>query len=98
MKRQVEDWLDLSLNHSLPPSLLILSRALAYTSTSSRFSEKMVLEDMKSTLSGLPGVVRAQQDIYMNLVINSSRSGRRLCRVALPTVQRQHALSREGFL
>ena len=36
MRSQMTDWLDMSLDRNMPPSLLILSRALAYTS-STRF-------------------------------------------------------------
>eukprot|EP00240_Pyramimonas_obovata_P001874 CAMPEP_0118928740 /NCGR_PEP_ID=MMETSP1169-20130426/5922_1 /TAXON_ID=36882 /ORGANISM="Pyramimonas obovata, Strain CCMP722" /LENGTH=507 /DNA_ID=CAMNT_0006870785 /DNA_START=316 /DNA_END=1836 /DNA_ORIENTATION=- len=52
MRRQLDSWLDLSLEHKMPSSLLILSRALAYTSTA-RFEERAVMEDMKSALSEL---------------------------------------------
>jgi hypothetical protein len=36
VRSQMTDWLDMSLDRNMPPSLLILSRALAYTS-STRF-------------------------------------------------------------
>jgi len=63
MRRQIVDWLDLSLHHNLPSSLLILSRAMAYTNTSRRFDERAVFEDVKSTLTELPGVVGGVLDM-----------------------------------
>ncbi|EPS63167.1 hypothetical protein M569_11620, partial [Genlisea aurea] len=51
MRKQLQDWLDLSLNHSLPSSLLILSRAFSV-------SGKVKPEDaVQATLSSLPDEV-----------------------------------------
>ncbi|KAK4366945.1 hypothetical protein RND71_014825 [Anisodus tanguticus] len=48
MRKQLQDWLDLSLNHSLPSSLLILSRAFTV-------SGKVKPEEaVQATLSSLP--------------------------------------------
>ncbi|XP_043722285.1 mitochondrial proton/calcium exchanger protein-like isoform X2 [Telopea speciosissima] len=47
MRQQLRDWLDLSLNHSLPSSLLILSRAFS-------ISGKLKPEVVQATLSSLP--------------------------------------------
>ncbi|PPD95797.1 hypothetical protein GOBAR_DD07186 [Gossypium barbadense] len=51
MRQQLRDWLDLSLNHSVPSSLLILSRAFTV-------SGKLKPEDaVRATLSSLPDEV-----------------------------------------
>lgn len=51
MRQQMRDWLDLSLNHSVPSSLLIMSRAFTV-------SGKLRPEDaMRATLSSLPDEV-----------------------------------------
>ncbi|XP_057777070.1 uncharacterized protein LOC130995696 [Salvia miltiorrhiza] len=51
MRQQLRDWLDLSLNHSVPSSLLILSRAFTVTG-------KMRPEEaVQATLSSLPDEV-----------------------------------------
>ncbi|XP_004492874.1 uncharacterized protein [Cicer arietinum] len=51
MRQQLNDWLDLSLNHSLPSSLLILSRAFS-------ISGKVKPEEaVQATLSSLPDEV-----------------------------------------
>ncbi|KAG2728264.1 hypothetical protein I3760_01G197100 [Carya illinoinensis] len=51
MRQQLRDWLDLSLNHSLPSSLLILSRAFVV-------SGKLRLEEaLQATISSLPDEV-----------------------------------------
>ncbi|KAH6769444.1 LETM1-like protein [Perilla frutescens var. frutescens] len=51
MRKQLEDWLDLSLNHSVPSSLLILSRAF---SVSGKVKPE---EAVQATLSSLPDEV-----------------------------------------
>ncbi|KAG8380362.1 hypothetical protein BUALT_Bualt06G0007600 [Buddleja alternifolia] len=51
MQKQLQDWLDLSLNHSVPSSLLILSRAF---SISGRVKPE---EAVQATLSSLPDEV-----------------------------------------
>ncbi|GAA0146023.1 secondary carrier transporter [Lithospermum erythrorhizon] len=51
MRQQLRDWLDLSLNHSVPSSLLIMSRSFTV-------SGKLRPEDaMRATLSSLPDEV-----------------------------------------
>ena len=40
LERQINDWLELSLNAKLPPSLLILSRAFAITREASALPEE----------------------------------------------------------
>ncbi|KAI7726342.1 hypothetical protein M8C21_007998 [Ambrosia artemisiifolia] len=51
MRQQIRDWLDLSLNHSVPSSLLILSRAF---SVSGKIKPE---EAVQATLSSLPDEV-----------------------------------------
>ncbi|XP_039034821.1 mitochondrial proton/calcium exchanger protein-like [Hibiscus syriacus] len=51
MRQQLRDWLDLSLNHSLPSSLLILSRAFAVS------GKVRPEEAVQATLSSLPDEV-----------------------------------------
>ncbi|KAI9124521.1 hypothetical protein K1719_004443 [Acacia pycnantha] len=51
MHQQLQDWLDLSLNHSVPSSLLILSKAFT---VSGRLKPK---EAVQTTLSSLPDEV-----------------------------------------
>lgn len=51
MRKQLQDWLDLSLNHSVPSSLLILSRAF---SVSGKVKPE---EAVQATLSSLPDEV-----------------------------------------
>ncbi|XP_068645979.1 uncharacterized protein [Aristolochia californica] len=50
MRQQLRDWLDLSLNHSVPSSLLILSRAFIV-------SGRRLEEAVQATLSSLPDEV-----------------------------------------
>ncbi|MCO5603760.1 hypothetical protein L7F22_057912 [Adiantum nelumboides] len=51
MRKQLKDWLDLSLNHSVPSSLLLLSRSFVV-------SGKVKLEEaVQATLSSLPDEV-----------------------------------------
>ena len=54
MQAQLRDWLDLSLNHSLPSSLLILSRAFLLTHGKNERHSEATLEDLQSTLASLP--------------------------------------------
>lgn len=51
MRQQLRDWLDLSLNHSVPSSLLILSRAFTVT------GKLRPEEAVRATLSSLPDEV-----------------------------------------
>nr|GMD85371.1 mitochondrial proton/calcium exchanger protein-like isoform X1 [Ipomoea batatas] len=51
MRQQLRDWLDLSLNHSIPSSLLILSRAFIVSGRSK------IEEAVGATLSSLPDEV-----------------------------------------
>ncbi|XP_047981076.1 mitochondrial proton/calcium exchanger protein-like isoform X2 [Salvia hispanica] len=51
MRQQLRDWLDLSLNHSVPSSLLILSRAFTVT------GRMRPEEAVQATLSSLPDEV-----------------------------------------
>ncbi|KAL2539732.1 LETM1-like protein [Abeliophyllum distichum] len=51
MRQQLRDWLDLSLNHSVPSSLLILSRAFSVSGKVKRE------EAVQATLSSLPDEV-----------------------------------------
>jgi LETM1 and EF-hand domain-containing protein 1 len=54
MKRQLRDWLDLSLSRGLPSSLLLLSRAFTITAASEPDKRKAQIESLKETLSTLP--------------------------------------------
>lgn len=70
MRQQLRDWLDLSLNHSLPSSLLILSRAFI-------LSGKLKLEDaLQATISSLPDEVTETVGVTA-LPSEDSVSGRR---------------------
>ncbi|KAM1046391.1 hypothetical protein ACFX13_026474 [Malus domestica] len=51
MRQQLRDWLDLSLNHSMPSSLLILSRAFIVS------GRLMPADAVRATLSSLPDEV-----------------------------------------
>lgn len=54
LKQQLQEWIDLSLNDKVPPSLLILSRALM-------IPENITTSDkLKATISALPEAVVAQ--------------------------------------
>eukprot|EP01025_Chloroclados_australasicus_P055609 TRINITY_DN677_c0_g1_i1.p1 TRINITY_DN677_c0_g1~~TRINITY_DN677_c0_g1_i1.p1 ORF type:complete len:754 (-),score=86.80 TRINITY_DN677_c0_g1_i1:226-2487(-) len=53
MRKQMEEWLDLSLYHSLPSSLLILSRAFMLT-TRKPPSETQAYDSLKETMASLP--------------------------------------------
>lgn len=60
MRRQLSEWLDLSLNHNLPTALLILSRAFAMTHTRKEMVQKThesAMQDLQQTLSALPDEV-----------------------------------------
>eukprot|EP00854_Cymbomonas_tetramitiformis_P004249 gene4249-5232_t len=60
MRRQLSEWLDLSLNHNLPTTLLILSRAFAMTHTRTEVVQKThesAMQDLQQTLSALPDEV-----------------------------------------
>ena len=53
--KQLEDWLELSLKHKLPSTLLLLSRAFVITAESPTADTKSkVLEDITVTLASLP--------------------------------------------
>jgi len=53
--KQLEDWLELSLKHKLPSTLLLLSRAFVITAESpTADSKSKVLEDITVTLASLP--------------------------------------------
>ncbi|KAM3750068.1 hypothetical protein ACB098_04G009600 [Castanea mollissima] len=70
MRQQLRDWLDLSLNHSLPSSLLILSRAFVV-------SGKLKLEEaLQATISSLPDEVTDTVGVTA-LPSEDSVSGRR---------------------
>ncbi|KAI0562984.1 calcium-binding EF hand family protein isoform 1 [Gracilaria domingensis] len=53
MRRELSDWLDLSQSKEIPGSLLIMSRALLYT-TDSEYKEKTDSEGLVETLGSLP--------------------------------------------
>ncbi|KAG2423597.1 hypothetical protein HXX76_015234 [Chlamydomonas incerta] len=60
MRRQMHDWLDLSLHRGLPSSLLLLSRAFTITASVKDVAAKkdLAYEKLKETLSVIPeGVV-----------------------------------------
>lgn len=48
LKEQLEQWIHLSLNEKVPPSLLLLSRALMLSSSD------VPLDQIKATISALP--------------------------------------------
>lgn len=56
MRRQLHDWLDLSLHRGLPSSLLLLSRAFTITATVRDVARKkdLAYEKVKETLSVIP--------------------------------------------
>ena len=56
MRRQMHDWLDLSLHRGLPSSLLLLSRAFTITANIKDVAEKknLAYEKLKETLSVIP--------------------------------------------
>lgn len=51
LRSQLEQWLDLSLNEKVPPSLLLLSRALLLPET------VPASDQLKATISSLPDTV-----------------------------------------
>ncbi|XP_062169604.1 uncharacterized protein LOC133875471 [Alnus glutinosa] len=70
MRQQLRDWLDLSLNHSLPSSLLILSRSFL-------LSGRLRLEEvLQATISSLPDEVTDTVSVTA-LPSEDSVSGRR---------------------
>ncbi|GLT55577.1 hypothetical protein SLA2020_286880 [Shorea laevis] len=70
MRQQLRDWLDLSLNHSLPSSLLILSRSFV-------LSGRLRLEEvLQATISSLPDEVTDTVGVTA-LPSEDSVSGRR---------------------
>lgn len=54
MQRQLEDWLELSMNAQLPSSLLILSRAFTITHLRLEDSDTTAVKDIRDTLASLP--------------------------------------------
>ncbi|KXZ44449.1 hypothetical protein GPECTOR_67g289 [Gonium pectorale] len=56
MRRQLQDWLDLSLHRGLPSSLLLLSRAFTITASVKDVAAKkdLAYEKLKETLSVIP--------------------------------------------
>lgn len=54
LKAQLQEWIDLSLNEKVPPSLLLLSRALMLP------EDVEVSEKLKATLAALPETVATQ--------------------------------------
>lgn len=61
MRRQLTEWLDLSLNQNLPSSLLLLSRAFtilhAGRGAESKTVTQQALDDMQETITSLPDEV-----------------------------------------
>lgn len=61
MRRQLKEWLDLSLNQNLPSSLLLLSRAFtilhAGRGAESKTVTQQALDDMQETITSLPDEV-----------------------------------------
>lgn len=55
-RRQLEEWLDLSLSRGMPSSLLLLSRAFTITAATRDEEEKQKqqIDSIKQTLSTLP--------------------------------------------
>ena len=57
MRKQLEDWLELSLGAALPSSLLILSRAFTITHQRLEDAEAAAVSDLEATLASLPDEV-----------------------------------------
>ncbi|CAL8464272.1 g3807 [Coccomyxa elongata] len=60
MRKQLKEWLDLSLNRALPSSLLLLSRAFTVTQPLESPREDAPYESLKETISSLPNKVIAE--------------------------------------
>eukprot|EP00891_Asterochloris_glomerata_P009122 jgi/Astpho2/9122/e_gw1.00133.93.1_t len=57
MRRQLQEWLDLSLNRALPSSLLLLSRAFTITQADEPRKKGAEYERLKETIGALPNKV-----------------------------------------
>ena len=58
MRKQLKEWLDLSLNRALPSSLLLLSRAFTVTQPLESPTPDTPYESLKETISALPNKAR----------------------------------------
>jgi LETM1 and EF-hand domain-containing protein 1 len=65
LKRQLKEWLDLSLNQNIPTSLLVLSRAMLLT------DNRSIEEALKETIASLPNDLI--QEIQYNIQSKSSK-------------------------
>ena len=54
MRKQLKEWLDLSLNRALPSSLLLLSRAFTVTQPLESPTPDTPYDSLKETISSLP--------------------------------------------
>ncbi|KAG2489280.1 hypothetical protein HYH03_012300 [Edaphochlamys debaryana] len=65
MRRQLQDWLDLSLHRGLPSSLLLMSRAFTITASVRDVAEKkdLAYKTLKETLSVIPDQVVERVEI-----------------------------------
>nr|GEX89905.1 mitochondrial proton/calcium exchanger protein-like [Tanacetum cinerariifolium] len=102
MRQQLRDWLDLSLNHSVPSSLLILSRATLFSlpvdtveySVSERQRKLEKEEEAKKKHS-----VESNKDVALEEIINATAAyaQQQLCKVseALAVLASASSLSRE---
>ncbi|KAK9807532.1 hypothetical protein WJX72_001831 [[Myrmecia] bisecta] len=60
MRKQMQEWLDLSLNRALPSSLLLLSRAFTVTQPMVEKPRDADLQNLRETMSALPNKVIAE--------------------------------------
>ena len=61
MRSQLEQWLELSLDEKIPPSLLLLSRALYIPENLPQ------IDQLKATISTLPESVVSKMSIFLDL-------------------------------
>lgn len=72
LERQLNDWLELSLQNNLPSSLLILSRAFLITHAKDEDTQTATLKDITDTLASLPEEVVTQVSVETALAHESS--------------------------
>ena len=72
LERQLNDWLELSLQNNLPSSLLILSRAFLITHAKEEDTQTATLKDITDTLASLPEEVVTQVSVETAMAHESS--------------------------
>ncbi|KAI7818808.1 LETM1-like protein-domain-containing protein [Gamsiella multidivaricata] len=64
LRNELAQWLDLHLTHTIPSSLLILSRAFSFSDSDIAGTPTLPIEALQATLSSLPDTLLVQTEFY----------------------------------